>query len=317
MIKIRSERQANYKAVFVNGKTIRMPIDPTKTITELHYPEFYDVALSNKCKTGQTLIKQPNGSRKNCFYCYASASLHGEYYKDVVKKIHDFFGPMTPNQRPTQWAIGGSGEPLEHPDFWKVCEAGKELGITANYTTNGILVTDTVVDNTIELAGGVAVTCHSHMNSFWRKAVDRFAKKNVRLNLHVILSDRQSIEEFQAIYKEYKSRVEYFVLLPYMNVGLAANHPRVIDFNYLEHAVDEIYTDGQIAFGANFYSFLLGKGKKYDVSLYPPEIMSKYLVLKEDFPKVYNNSFDLTEVPFSHENGCQLGLCRTIFSHAA
>src|ERR1035437_1689821 len=97
-IKTRREDSANYRSVFFNGKTIRIPIDPTKPITELKFPEFYDVSLGNKCETGK------------CPWCYAKGNPKGIHYKDVAQKIQNFFGPMTENQRPYQVAIGGQQE---------------------------------------------------------------------------------------------------------------------------------------------------------------------------------------------------------------
>jgi hypothetical protein len=42
-------KDSNYHAVYCDGKTIRMPIDPSKDITELEYPEFYDVKITSYC----------------------------------------------------------------------------------------------------------------------------------------------------------------------------------------------------------------------------------------------------------------------------
>jgi hypothetical protein len=50
MIKTRIFPEANYKAVWFNGKTIRIALNPNKPITDLDYPEFYDVKITGKCK---------------------------------------------------------------------------------------------------------------------------------------------------------------------------------------------------------------------------------------------------------------------------
>ena len=63
LMRNRREPEANYSSVYINGKTLRIPIDPKKPITELKYPEFYDVSLGNKCKTGQSFIKQKDGTK--------------------------------------------------------------------------------------------------------------------------------------------------------------------------------------------------------------------------------------------------------------
>lgn len=50
MIKIREFKENNYRAVWFNGKTIRIALNPKKEITELKYPEFYDVKITGYCK---------------------------------------------------------------------------------------------------------------------------------------------------------------------------------------------------------------------------------------------------------------------------
>ena len=54
----------------MNGKTIRIAIDPSKPITELLYPEFYDVKVTSHCKgqcpycfVGDTRINTLNGEK--------------------------------------------------------------------------------------------------------------------------------------------------------------------------------------------------------------------------------------------------------------
>ena len=61
-IRTRREEAANYSSVFYNGKTLRIPIDKNKPITELQYPEFLDISLGNKCETGK------------CRWCYAKGN---------------------------------------------------------------------------------------------------------------------------------------------------------------------------------------------------------------------------------------------------
>jgi hypothetical protein len=294
MIRTRSEPAANYRSVFLNGKTIRMPIDPRKPVTELRYPEFYDIAFGNKCVTGGNGRKDPKSA---CYYCYASAHAGGKHYDNIVDKTRRFFGNMDRDKRPYQVAIGGSQEPLEHPDFWDAVRMFKALDIVPNYTTNGVLVTDRAIALTKELCGGVAVTLHPHLELFWRRALVKLTHAGVRTNVHFIVSDTESVNRLKGLYDEYRDKAEYFVLLPYMNVGFAGGeNAKEIDYASLEPWLDSVFGAGNIAFGANFYPFLK-TARKWDVSLYEPEIMSKYLVMDDDM-KVYNNSFDLREVPW-------------------
>jgi MoaA/NifB/PqqE/SkfB family radical SAM enzyme len=299
MIKIRHEKQANYKAIFVDGKTIRMPIDPTKTITELHFPEFYDVSFGTRCSGG-------------CDYCYASALKAGVHYTNLANKIKKFFGAMTPAQRPYQMACGGQSESMENPECWEALQAFVDLDIVPNLTTNGMFVNKKNIEYILKYCGGVAVTLHPHLEKFWKRAIELLHEAKLKLNVHVIISDKNSVDEFARFYREYSSKVAYFVLLPYMNVGHAAKNPKRVDLVALEKEVDGIFTEGKLAFGANFYPWLVKTNKKYDCAIYPPEIFSKYILLNDSLD-VFNNSFEMKPVPFTPGIGCELGHSRTKF----
>jgi hypothetical protein len=221
---------------------------------------------------------------------------------------------MNLNQRPFQVAIGGEQEPLENPEFWEMIQAFRELQIVPNYTTNGMFVNDRNIELTLKYCGGVAVTLHDHLEKFWRRALQRFTGTGVKLNIHVIISDKESIDATARLYDEYASSgiVDYFVLLPYMNYGHAVNRPKTIDYDYLDRWIERVYVDGKIAFGANFYNYIARNAKRFNVSLYPPEIFSKYLIM-DDRMEVTNNSFEKRSVNFNHETGCTIGQARTEF----
>jgi len=283
MIKIREFKKNNYKGIWFAGKTIRIALDPRKPITELKYCEFYDVKLTDKCFG-------------KCPFCYMDSQESGQHFEDVIQKIKDYFIPMSTNERPFQVAIGG-GEPTESPDFIETLKTFKDLGIEPNYTTNGMFVNLNneistgkelaILDATEKYCGGVAVSCHEHLFNHWTTAANVFSERNIKLNFHIIISDKASVDYFCEIYDNWKDKIDYFVLLPYGNQGRAPH--KDIDWKYL---VSKLPIDqSQLAFGANFYPYLLKGGHGIKVSLYEPEILSAYLDLKD--MKVYKSSFDL------------------------
>lgn len=273
-IKIRLFEESNYKGIYLNGKTLRLALDPSKPITELKYPEFWDVKITNKCSG-------------NCPYCYQDSKQLDKHYKNILAKTNIFFQVMDTNQRPFQVALGG-GNPNEHPDFISLLKAYDKLGITPNYTTNGIGLTKEILEATEKYCGGIAISCHPHLKTIWKKAISLVKKYNIIINLHLIISDKESIRDFIEIFKEFKDDVEYFVLLPYETQGRASK--KEIKYNYLDTTLEMLNSE-QIAFGANFYDFLKVAGKKFDVSLYEPEIMSKYLDMKD--MSIHQSSFNL------------------------
>jgi len=284
VIKTRREKPANYSSVFFDGKTIRIPIDPSKPITELMYPEFYDVAINSRCMA-------------NCRNCYTSATKDGKNFQDVVRKINNIFGPMSPNERAYQVALGGAGEPTLHEDFIDVLEAFWKLGIVPNYTTNGMHLSQETLNATKMFCGGVAVSAHPHIKNIWKRAIDLLLENNIRTNIHIIVAGKDSIEYLKTIYNDYNDKVEYIVILPQINIGRASDITTSIDYDGLRTFLDCNSKNSNIALGANLYSFLMKEKNRWDVSLYPPEILSKYLIL-DDPIILHRSSFDLTTPVF-------------------
>jgi len=276
MIKVRTFPESNYRSVFHNHKTIRMTHRPNEPITELEYPEFYDVAINTKCLA-------------NCSFCYVSALKSGVNFDNIHDKIHSFFGVMDENQKPFQVAIGGAGEPTMHPEFTEVLKTFFDLGIVPNYTTNGMHINQKIIDATKEFSGGVALSCHPHLTKVWKKAADAYIEAGITTNFHCIISDKESIDTFFDIYNEYKGRIDYFVLLPYTVFGRAKETE--LHFDNLFERLKEMENVNDIAFGANFYPYLTSHDVKWlDISLYEPEIMSKYLVMNDEM-EMFNSSF--------------------------
>lgn len=285
-MKTRKAPESNYSSIFINGKTIRIPLNKSQPITELRFPEFFDVGINSLCYG-------------NCPYCYTCATKKGTNFDNITEKITTFFGGVKPENRPYQVALGGSGEPTLHPKFIEVLQTFDSLGVVPNYTTNGMHISEKVIAATKRYSGGVAITMHHHLEKYWRLGIIKLLENNIRTNIHVVVSDEESISHLSSLYEEYGKKIDYFVLLPYMNVGFAEHSPKQIAYDALQQWLDVVYKNGNIAFGANFYDFLQNRGRRYDVSLYPPEIMSKYLIMDDDM-KVYNNSFECKECDFSH-----------------
>lgn len=282
-MKVRVHEKENYKGIYFNGQTFRIAIDPSQPISELEYPEFYDVKITDTCYG-------------RCPYCYMDSNSDSEQYSDVVRKIDSFFGGMSDNEKPFQVAIGG-GEPTECSEFIPVLKAFYRLGITPNYTTNGMFIdkdpniVDNIINATRDYCGGVAVSCHQHLRDYWCRAADLFWQKDIMLNFHLVISDKDSCDQFKIIYNTWKEKVDYFVLLPYISQGRAVK--KEIDWEYLVSIMPE--DTRKIAFGANFYPYLIKNSNLFNVSLYEPESMSKFLSL-EGSGAIYPSSFHLEPI---------------------
>lgn len=121
---------------------------------------------------------------------------------------------------------------------------------------------------------------------------------NTNINIHYIIKDIESVNKFLDIYKEFKYRVLYFVLLPLMPSGRSKEKYSEDAFEYL---LQQDLDWGKIAFGAHFYNSLLNQNK-IKCYLYPPESLSKNLLLDNTI-KVTPSSFNLNpikEIKYEH-----------------
>jgi len=281
-MKIRIFKEHNYKAIHLNGKTLRLALDPSKPIEELKYREFYDVKVTSFC----------NGF---CNYCYQNSTNNVKHDNDIINKFKSFFENLTDNQKPFQIAFGG-GEPTSHPKFPELLKVCYDMDIVPNYTTNGMWISDSklkqkrILEATIKYCGGVAVSTHEHLEKYWTEAINIYLENNIFTNLHIIIGDKKSIDTFLNIYEKYKDKIKYFVLLPLTAQGRAKE--AFVDWEYFQKNIKGSPKD--IAFGANFYPYLTKDPNRFKVSLYEPEIMSAYIDLET--MKVYKSSFSNVEV---------------------
>lgn len=284
-MKSRCFPESNYKSFYFNGKTMRFYIDENKDITELEYPEFYDIKLTNRCEG-------------KCSYCYQDSREQLCDYEAVVK-LTKFFTSMNENQKPFQIAYGG-GEPTLHYQFHNIMRLTRAFGISPNYTTNGMFVKEKyskeIIETTKKYCEGVAVTAHKHLEKYWKKAIKEYLKADIFTNFHILISDKESTDYFLKLYKKYSGKVKYFVVLPMIEHGRAKNIKT--DFDYFFKKLNDIKIKtgniSDVAFGANFYPYLKNTEYKFNISLYEPEILSKYLDLKD--MAVYKSSFNTNKV---------------------
>jgi hypothetical protein len=202
---------------------------------------------------------------------------------------------MSENERPFQVAIGGGGEPTLHPEFRDAVKAFRELGIMPNYTTNAMHLNPEVIQATVEYCGGVAISCHPHLDKVWKAGVKTLTDNNIRTNLHIIVGEPGSTDRFWEIVDEFNDKIEYFVLLPYQVAGRAAAVETDEEWTKL---FDSLLKRNQknIAFGALFYDFICqhkDKYKSFEISLYEPETMSGYLMMEDGEMIIRKSSYDL------------------------
>lgn len=286
-IKTRTFKDKNYHAVWLGEslQTHRLCDNPQQLSPGTQ--EFYDVSLGTMCNL-------------ECPFCYVSAKKQGRLYTDIVDKAEKFFGSMDSNTKPFQVAIGSESEATIHPDFIQFIEKIHSLGIVPNYTTNGITLaadndyTEKLLQATEKYCGGVAISCNNfneNIDKIWRKALEKLSTVDININLHIIISDKDSVDRFVDIYNNYADKVYYFVLLPLMPSGRSKEKYTEEAFQYLLERSKEIDMQ-KVAFGAHFYE-MLNKYEKYIKTYkYPPEHFSANLIMDNPI-RVTPSSFDI------------------------
>jgi len=283
-MKIRIDKEANYRGVFFNGKTVRQRIDPSKSIGTPRLPEIEDVAINNKCLA-------------NCSYCYTSAVKEGQNFDNIIDKALEVWGNLEKENRPFQIAIGGAGEATMHPDFCEFIANVHAMGIVPNYTTNGMHLDDRTLHFTEKYCGGVALSWHPHIKKIFHEAMAKLKYlNNIKLNTHVILGAPGSLDDLKFLYETYTENFDYYVILPYQAAGRGTHVETEIEwlntFQWIASLPKE--QQSKFAFGALFYEWMKDKNLPLKVDMYEPEIYSGYRMMDDNYKILMKSSYDTT-----------------------
>ena len=301
-VKRRFFPEHNYNAFWYNLKTTRFgegvasELEPDKS-------EFYDVSIGTKCNAC-------------CDFCYVSAGHGGENYTNICETWERWMSTFEDSEengvittsKPFQIAIGSTGEPTLHPEFCEFLETVSNTGVVPNYTTNGIILSawddaenpgyglaNRILNYTSAYVGGVAVSFgNKHIRNKARKAIEGLiARGNTNINIHHLISTKESVDEFVAEYLRYGDTIAYHVLLPLMPAGRSNKGIEDGVWEYLEEVIEKNNLH-KIAFGAHFIENL--KTSKIKTWLYDEHSLSANCLLKPDGIVLTKSSFDLTPI---------------------
>lgn len=296
-IKSRKFPENNYTAIWFNLKTVRLG-EGQATELPPEYSEFYDIGINTKCNA-------------ECPFCYVSAGHGGVNYTDICetwKKWMDMyeeeaFKGITITNKPFQIAIGSTGEPTISPDFVEFLETVFSTHVVPNYTTNGIILSkygksptaDAIMEATSNFVGGVAVSFGNLLiRDEAEKAVENLIKYgNTNVNIHHIISTKESVDNFVRAWLYYGDDILYHVLLPLMPSGRSTKSIEDGVFEYLEEQIEKNEIKN-VAFGAHFIKYL--RDSKIKTWLYEPESFSKNVILTPNKVQITPSSFNLNPI---------------------
>lgn len=296
-IKSRKFPENNYNAIWFNLKTVRLG-EGQATELPPEYSEFYDIGINTKCNA-------------ECPFCYVSAGHGGVNYPNICetwKRWMDMyeeeaFKGIIITNKPFQIAIGSTGEPTISPDFVKFLETVFSTYVVPNYTTNGIIlskygkssIADAIMEATSNFVGGVAVSFGNLLiRNEAEKAVENLIKYgNTNVNIHHIISTKESVDNFVRAWKFYGDDILYHVLLPLIPSGRSTKGIEDGAFEYLEEQIEK-NSIKNVAFGAHFIEYL--RDSKIKTWLYEPEIFSKNVILTPNKVQITPSSFNLNPI---------------------
>ena len=170
-------------------------------------PELADISISNRCSKG-------------CSFCYKDSTPEGhvmtydEYSQVLDSLCSPDYGTVF------QVAIGG-GEPLEHPDFFKIVDETAKRGIVLNFTTNGRLLTPEVYAKIKGKIGAMAISASSIEEVELAKPLLK-GSDGIKVNIHYILSMDSLSEAVGLVKGEYNDilkEINAVVFLTYKPAG--------------------------------------------------------------------------------------------------
>ncbi len=148
------------------------------------YPHLLDVGIMGHCLHGISGKCAESGVE-----CYQSGDKKIEPHMtfENFKRIID-----ESRGRTFQVALGGRGDPDQHPDFLKIIRYAREHDVTPNFTTSGYNLDFHILPEVKKYCGAVAV---SHYRSHYtRRALEALLAHGIKTNIHFVLSNH-SIDE--------------------------------------------------------------------------------------------------------------------------
>lgn len=185
------------------------------SVTRSATPELVDYKLTDFCSS-------------NCDFCYMSSTINGKHakYEDVSKTLK-----ALADMQVFEIAYGG-GEAIAHPDFLKILQRTRSLGIVPNFTTRNIAwITKPIAKKIMKEVGAFAVSVDNVRQVI--KLANSLTEADIskgKVNLHIVLGTI-SRKEFSRILVIAARKSIRVTLLGYKDVGRGTQFTK-IDYSW-------------------------------------------------------------------------------------
>ena len=145
----------------------------------LYLPSLIDVGVMGHCK-------------HKCEFCYQGHTNNPNMKLEDFKSIIDQVKHHT-----NQVALGGRGDPNQHENFEEIVLYARKNGVTPNYTTSGIDLTDKQVEIS-KMCGAVAVS--EYERDYTYDALTKLIDAGVKTNIHLMFTKDTYFKSLKILY---------------------------------------------------------------------------------------------------------------------
>lgn len=199
-------------------------------------PELLDISITNYCEN-------------MCGFCYRESSKKGVF---ISLTDYEYILRQASEISVLQIALGG-GNPNYHPEFCKLLKMTRDnYGIVPSYTTNGVGLNSTILENSKNYCGAVALSAY-YDDETMKSLINYIISFNIKLNIHYLLTSNSISRAINWLSKppSYLKEINALVFLNYKPVG------RIIDEGLLLKQ-SSLYAAFFDAIRAQKYHFKIG-----------------------------------------------------------
>lgn len=219
MLREKWDNKYNFKSIF-NTKTgfyLRTGVidesghdtgvDPFMT----SFPELIDIGIMGHCIHGLTGKCKESGVQ-----CYQHGDIshsHHMTFEDYRSIIDECKG------KTFQVALGGCGDPDQHPDFEKILAYTVDNDIVPNFTTSGFGLTEDKIKLCKQYCGAVAVSWYR--SKYTIEAVKNLVDAGIITNIHYVIGDNTIDEAIKLLETNgFPNGINAVIFLLHKPVGL-------------------------------------------------------------------------------------------------
>ena len=175
------------------------------------FPELIDIGIMGHCNHGLSGL---------CLESGVQCSQDGLHSQKSHMRLEDFRRIVSECRgRTFQIALGGCGDPDQHPYFMDILRICRENNIVPNFTSSGFGFTDQIVNLCSEYCGAVAISWYRSQYTY--RAIDMLLNAGVKTNIHYVLG-KNSLSEAIIRLKEngFPRGINSVIFLLHKPVGL-------------------------------------------------------------------------------------------------